>query len=100
MLPQVRPGTPIEEFYRQLMQGCPIIDGKFVECQFVVADGVTKSFAHGLGRPWRGAIVVGGPAGSGVLCTTNVPESSLASTTAVQIRLSAAADVFIRLWVY
>ncbi len=96
---QLPVGDPLRDTIDQLNR-IPILDGRLVDCLFYVADGTSKSFPHGLGRPWRGAMIVGGSAASGVQCTTNTPKSSLASPDKVQILLSSAADATITLWVF
>jgi hypothetical protein len=99
-LPQPTPETKLTEFYRQLQASFPIVDGRFVDCSFVVADGTTKAFKHGLGRAWRGAFVVCGSASTGVFSTTNSPYDTSAAADEIQLRLSVAADVTLRVWVF
>ena len=100
MIPQPKEGTQLLEFYRQLMEGCRIIDGKILDCTYVVADGLVKFFPHGLGRPWTGAIVCGNTKTNLTLAQVGFPTGAGSNPDAVAIRLTVAADCTIKVWVF
>ena len=98
MLPQITAGTTLLEFYRQLITSTPLIDGKLVECEFEVADGTGKAFRHGLGRPWKGAIIVAN-SDTSIRATPGFP---VPGTSSYQfgIGLSSAANILLRVWIF
>lgn len=99
-LPQPREGTTLDEFYRQLMQACPIIDGKILDCTFTVADGTSKIFPHGLGRPWRGAMKVASTAAGSVVVDWGAPFGGGAVLDGIFVTVNPAADITVRFWIY
>jgi hypothetical protein len=100
VLPQITEATTLLEFYRQLATACPIVDGKLLDCTFVVADGPVKVFPHGLGRAYRGATIVGSTQAGTVTATLGAPIGPFAVFDAIYIALSASADVTLRVWVF
>lgn len=100
VIPQINEGTTLLEFYRQLMQGSKPVDGKILDCTFLVADGVVKLFAHGLGRPWIGAFVCGNSKTNLTSAQVGLSFGAGSDPEKVGIRLTVAADCTIRLWVW
>lgn len=100
MFPQIRPGTPIEEFYRQLLQGCPILDGKVMTCVFTAGGSADQVFPHGLGRQWRGAWLMGISTPATIAARVGSPESSTSTADLVPVSINTPANVTISVWVY
>lgn len=82
--PQIREGTTLLEFYRQLQSLAP----RYVECVCTVAGGTSHTFAHGLGRVPVGNVVVSNsdPGAAMAQCGPVHP-------TQFDVQLSVAADV-------
>lgn len=101
-LSQPRRETTLLEFFRELVAAVPFLAGKEVACTFAVADGTAKFFEHGLGRPWRGAWVIGNNAGLTTGAYTGDPSTAAAKLNPdkVSVYLTTASDVTIRVWVY
>ncbi len=95
-LPQIREGTTLLEFYRQLLTGAPVVNGKTLACLFVPGDGALKGFPHGLGRLPQNALVgLNSASGS---CVAQVDSLD---TENVYVRLSApVSSATIKVWVY
>lgn len=97
MLREPRQDITIPEFFRQLMQGAPILDGLLVSVS-ASATTSTQQVRHGLGRVYRGAIPV--------TCDANVvlralpPEQQAEPGTYLYFALSAATAANVRLWVF
>lgn len=73
--------------FADFLRRCPLLDGRELRCEFSGGAGA-RNFAHGLGRSFRGVLVVG------------VDDSAIAMTPAsVQGVISAGLDpaVYIRL---
>lgn len=100
MLPQITHSTTLLEFFRQLTTSCPWLDGKFVDCTFTIAGPATDYFPHGLGRPWRGAWIVGNSAPSTAFAQVGLPTAAGARMDAVEASILVPGDVTIRAWVY
>jgi len=99
-LPQIREGTTLLNFYRQLLLGSPIVNGKMLDCDFAVADGTSKSFAHGLGRTYKGAFPVGSSFIGTSIVYASLPEEFAESRTHVRMSINPAATGTIRVWIY
>ena len=97
-LPQVRPNTTIDEFYRQLQAAAPILDGKFVDID-ASATTATQQVRHGLQRAYRGGWVVLGPSAA-VQLRVLPPEEQDAPETYLYFALSAATAVTGRVWLF
>ena len=82
--PQIREGTTLLEFYRQLAQLQP----RYVSCVCTAAGGTTQTFSHGLGRLPLGNIVAGVSDPSAAIAQCGMPDA-----TTITVELSAAADV-------
>jgi hypothetical protein len=95
MLRQPNDNTTLVEFFRQLMSGARILDGFEVDF-FSQATVAAQTVAHGLGRPYRGVIVVGGDHALSVAFADTLSDSS----KVVTFTQSAAASVRRRFWVY
>lgn len=95
MLKQITESTSLMEFFRQLLSGAPVVNGKHVTCTFAVADGTTKTFSHGLGRMPQGQIIV-----ESTDPTATVATVGACDVTSVGIALTVAADVTLKVWVY
>jgi hypothetical protein len=98
MIPQLRPGTTLEEFYRQLQAGTPILDGRLVDID-ASATTAAQTVRHGLGRAYRGGWVVVGPS-SAVQLRVLDPSEQSDPATYLSFALSAATAVTARIWVY
>lgn len=59
MLRQINSNTSLMEFFRQLLSGAPIVNGVEVELTSAATTSA-QTVPHGLGRPYRGAMVVSG----------------------------------------
>jgi hypothetical protein len=93
MIRQITERTSLLDFYRSLLAGCQIVDGKLVDV--VIASGTSKVTAHGLGRLCLGAIVVENSAASS--CVAHV---GAVDGTSVTVHLTAAVVATVRLWVF
>jgi len=97
MLRQPREGTTLLEFYRQLQQGSPLVDGQLVSVEAQATTSV-QSVRHGLGRVYRGAFPV--------LCDANValralaPEGQDEPETFLYFALSAPTAAKVRVWCF
>lgn len=95
---QPREETTLLEFYRQLTQGFPLVDGLLVN---VSADATTglQQVRHGLGRVYRGAWPVLGP-DQATQVRILYPTQQDEPETYVYYQLSTATACNIRLWVW
>lgn len=89
--PQIREGTTLLEFYRQLQALAP----RYVTCVCTVAGGVTQAFAHGLGRLPVGHVIV----------ANSTPAAAVAQlgqldVTNITVELTVAADVTLKVQVW
>jgi hypothetical protein len=94
VIPQIRPETTLLEFYRQLMAGAPILNGKHLDCEVTSGGGVVQTFAHGLGRMPQGVIVVASTD------TTLFAQGGALDAEVVTLSLSAPADATVKVWIY
>lgn len=97
-LSPLRPGTTLEEFYRQLQAAVPVIDGKFVDID-ASATTAAQTVRHGLGRAYRGGWVVVGPSAAVQLRVLD-PREQDDPATYLSFALSAATAVTARIWAY
>jgi hypothetical protein len=86
------------------VRSCPVLDGRLTD---VVLDGTTdeQPFAHGLGRRYRGGIVVGYEGASVVVVKVLRPEwaeseSGVDPAKYVVVLPSAASSATLTLWVF
>jgi hypothetical protein len=97
MLREPRPNTQLPEFFRQLLQGVPLLDGQLVDVS-ASATASAQAVRHGLGRVYRGAFPV--------LCDANVVLRALSPVGQdepeiyLYFQLSAATAAQLRLWVF
>jgi hypothetical protein len=92
------PSTTLEDYHRQIIQSCPFIDGKELTIT-AAATTSTQQVHHGLGRAYRGAWLISGPAASLIPrfldpATQDDPSKYLYFALA-----SATAGAF-RVWIY
>ncbi len=97
MIRQPSANADVQELYRLLMQGSPLINGVLLGIS-AAASTATQSAQHGMGRPYFGAFAV--------TCDQNVafralPASGfLDSDKRLYFALSAATAANLRLWVF
>lgn len=95
---QPREDTTLLEFYRQLVQGCPVVDGLLVNVQADATVGVQKT-RHTLGRVYRGGWAVLGP-DQATQVRILYPTQQDEPETYVYYQLSSATACNIRLWLF
>jgi hypothetical protein len=97
-LPQIKSGTTVDELYRQLQQGVPIVDGQTVAIDAAASTAV-QSARHGLGRVYRGGWVVLGPSANVVLRVLD-PAGQADPATYLYFQLSGAAACTAKVWTF
>lgn len=97
-LPQIRDTTTLIEFYRQLQQGCPVLDGRPVYVAAAASTAV-QSARHGLGRVYRGGWLTLGPDQSVTLRVLD-PNGRAEPETYVYFQLGAATACNATLWAF
>ena len=97
-LPQIKAGTTVDEFFRQLQQGVPIIDGQTVDVDAAASTAV-QSVRHGLRRAYRGGWVVLGPSANVALRVLD-PAGQADPATYLYFQLSGATACTAKVWAY
>lgn len=97
MLPQITKDTTLVEFYRQLMSGCPLVDGQLLDFA-ATATTALQSTPHGLNRPYKGAVAV--LADQAVTLRGIDPSTVDEPTKRFYFQLSAATATSFRVWIF
>jgi hypothetical protein len=95
---QPREGTTLLEYDRQLLQGAPLLDGQLVSMD-AAASTATQQVRHGLGRVYRGGIVVLQDVGTASVRFLP-PEGQADPATYLYFALSAANAVTFKAWAF
>lgn len=97
MIRQIRADTDVQEMFRTLTEGCPLLLGKELDLN-AAASTAAQSVRHGLGRPYAGAFVVFSD--SAAVLRALDPRKQANPSTYLYYALSTATATVARVWVY